>query len=113
MREVNGKQSGTILRKNISRIERSKVSVKKTEREMREYYQSALRLEPQLLIDFLIKEILLFDDRVEIYFNSPIKNSPDNDSQGFSFYRGIVHRTFKDPHKSDITRITLEVIMRV
>ena len=25
----------------------------------------------------LIKEIVLFDDRMEIYFNSPIKKSPD------------------------------------
>ncbi len=29
-----------------------------------------------MLINCLIKEIVLFDDRMEIYFNSPIKKSP-------------------------------------
>ena len=91
-------------------IEKSKQSVKISEREIRTFYENALRLEPQLLIDALIKEILLYDDRIEIYFNSPIRTSPD-DSQGFSFYRGTQRRTFKDPHKSEWTRIILEVIM--
>ena len=37
-----------------------------------------------MLINFLIKQIVLFDDKIEIYFNSPLRVSPD-DSQGFSF----------------------------
>lgn len=40
-----------------------------------------------MLINYLIKEITLFDNRADIIYNSPIKttDSPDN-SQGFSFY---------------------------
>ena len=67
-------------------IEQSKQAVKVTERDIRAFYEQALRLEPQMLINFLIKEIVLFDDRIEIHFNSPLRNNPD-DSQGFSFYR--------------------------
>lgn len=111
MKELESKQEE--LERQIL-IERSKMSTKKTEREIRKFYQEALKLEPQLLIDIIVKEIIVFDDHIDIIYNSPIMktDSPD-ESQGFSFYRGIVHRTFKDPHKADITRITLEVIMRV
>lgn len=66
-------------------IERSKTAVKLSESDMREFYLQALELEPQMLINYLIKEIVLFDDKIEIHYNSPIRISPD-DSQGFSFY---------------------------
>ncbi|MCI8988538.1 MAG: recombinase family protein [Clostridia bacterium] len=68
-------------------VEQSKETVTITEKEIRKYYQDALRLEPQMLVNYLIKEITLFDNRADIYYNSPIKStdSPDN-SQGFSFY---------------------------
>ena len=36
-----------------------------------------------MLIDYLIKEIKAFDDKIEITFNNPLRTSPDN--QGFSF----------------------------
>ncbi len=48
----------------------------------RKVYLQALKLEPKLLIDYLIKEIRLYDDKMEITFNSPIKISPDK-NQGF------------------------------
>ena len=68
-------------------IEKSKSAIKLTEKQIREFYEQALRLEPQMLINYLIKKIVLFDDRIDIYFNSPIKsaNGPD-ESLGFSFY---------------------------
>ena len=68
-------------------IEQSKEAVIITEKEIREYFKEALRLEPQMLVNYLIKEIILYDDRIEIYYNSPIKTtgSPD-ESRGFSFY---------------------------
>lgn len=73
-------------------IEKSKTAVKVSEQNIREFYEQALREEPKMLINYLIKEIVLFDDRMEIYFNSPIKKSPD-ESRGFSFYS-----SFADMH---------------
>lgn len=73
-------------------IEKSKTAVKVSEQDIREFYEQALREEPKMLINCLIKEIVLFDDRMEIYFNSPIKKSPD-ESRGFSFYS-----SFADMH---------------
>ncbi len=63
-------------------IEESKVSVKLSEKDIRDYFVKAIKLEPNLLINYLVKEIRLYDDKVEIQFNSPLINSPD-ESQGF------------------------------
>ena len=43
-------------------IERSKMQIKVSEKEIRAYYESALLQEPQMLINFLIREIIVFDD---------------------------------------------------
>lgn len=75
-------------------IEKSRTAVKVPESIMREYYRQALELEPQMLINYLIKEIKLYDDKVEIYFNSPIKINNDksdcaDSTSGFLFYRNF------------------------
>ena len=64
-------------------IERSKMQVKVSEKEIRAYYESALLQEPQMLINFLIREIVVFDNEIHIYFNHPLQTGPDA-SQGLS-----------------------------
>ena len=54
-----------------------------TEKEIRVYYESALLQEPQMLINFLIREIIVFDDEIHSYFNNPLQTGPDA-SQGLS-----------------------------
>ena len=51
--------------------------------EIRAFYEAALMQEPQMLINYLVKEIIVFDNEIHIYFNSPLQTSPD-ESQGFS-----------------------------
>jgi hypothetical protein len=72
-------------------IERSKLSIRITEEEIKEFYIQALQKEPLSLINFLIKEIKLYNDKIEITFNTPLKKSPDND-QG-SFYATTLENT--------------------
>ena len=64
-------------------IERSKNAVRVPETAIREYYDEALTLGAEQLIDYLIKDIVLYDDKIEIHFNKPTRTSPD-DNQGFS-----------------------------
>ena len=66
-------------------LERSKTQVKTPENAIREFFVSGLKLEPIMLVNYFIKEIILYDNEVKIYFNNPLKICPDN-SQGFSFY---------------------------
>ena len=56
---------------------------KVTASEIRAYYEEALTKEPQMLINFLIREIIVFDNEIHIYFNSPLQTGPDA-SQGLS-----------------------------
>ncbi len=85
-------------------IERSKTVIKLTERDIREYYEQALKLEPQMLINYLIKEIVLYDDKIEIHYNSPIQTSPDDNNRGFIFYSEIVKL-------NGIQKLILEMMM--
>ena len=80
-------------------IEKNKLALQLSEDTVRKFYTDALKAEPKLLIDCLIKEIILYDDKIEIYFNSPIKISPD-ESRGFTFYTENIKITYKDPHRS-------------
>lgn len=80
-------------------IEKNKLALQLSEDTVRKFYTDALKAEPKLLIDCLIKEIILYDDKIEIYFNSPIKISPD-ECRGFTFYTENIKITYKDPHRS-------------
>ena len=62
--------------------------------------QKKIIVQAKELFDCLIKEIVLYDDKIEIYFNSPIKLSPD-ESRGFTFYTENIKITYKDPHWSE------------
>ncbi len=90
LRELEDRQ--TALERNLI-LEKSKITIRLTEKEIRQYYKQALELNPRMLINFLIKEIILFDDKMKIIYNSPLQISPD-DSQGFSFYDRIVKMPF-------------------
>ena len=65
--------------------EKSKQNLLLSEKQIREYYEQALRLEPQMLINYLVQKVVLYDDKVEIYFNSPLKKTGPDESQGFLF----------------------------
>lgn len=79
------------LEKNIIK-EKSKSSVKISEKVIREYYTNLLKQDSQTLINYLIKEIKVYDDKLEITFNSPIKTGPD-ENQGFLFFTNEVKIT--------------------
>ena len=59
------------------------MQVKVSEKEISAYYESAFLKEPQMLINFLISEIIVFDNEIHIYFNNPLQTGPDA-SQGLS-----------------------------
>lgn len=68
-------------------IEQSKQTVKITEARIKAFYEQALRYEPQMLINYIVKEIVMYDDRIDIIYNHPLTLSPDNENgQGFIFY---------------------------
>lgn len=109
LHELESKQEE--LEKQIL-IEKSKLSVQLSEETIRRFYTEALKSEPQLLVECLVKEIILFDDKIEIQFNSPIKISPD-ESRGFTFYTEDIKLSYKDPHRADAIRIKVHFVMKI
>ena len=74
------------LEKQI-RIEENREIEKLSEKEIRTFYKEGLKLEPRMLIACLVKKIVLYNEKIEIYYNNPLNISPDN-SRGFLLYRG-------------------------
>ena len=80
--------------------------------EIRNFYEADLMQEPQMLINCLVKEIIVFDDAIHIYFNSSLKTSPD-DSQGFSFYHKTLKFAYKVRQRRDMKKFEIKVEIRV
>ncbi|MBP3630875.1 MAG: recombinase family protein [Clostridia bacterium] len=95
------------LYKNII-IEKSKTSMKISEEEIRKYFKIALEQEPLALINYVIKEIKLYNDKAEITFNSPIK-SFDNNNQGFSFLSTNKYMERIMQHKEETLKINMTI----
>ncbi len=71
-------------------IEESKQAVLLDREQIEKYYLKALVLDPEILINTLIKEIVLYNDKFEVYMNSPLRTSPD-ENRVFSFYTEVVN----------------------
>ncbi len=70
-------------------IEKAKASVVISKEEIKAYYKGALEMEGAMLISCLIDKVLVYNDKLEIIFTTPIKRSPDA-NQGFLLYTGCV-----------------------
>ncbi len=85
LQELESKRS--VISENIM-IEQSKEQTKLTKEDIIKYIVSALRKSPRQLLDLLIKEIRLYNDKIEIDFHFVDKKSPDDDNRwGFCFYK--------------------------
>ena len=99
------------LEKQI-RIEKAQSSFKLSRQEIADFYEHALRQEPQMLINLLIKQIQLFDDKMVIIYNSPKAMSLD-ESQGFSFYTENVPYPIYIQNMKQPKMIDFQLIMRI
>ena len=88
--------------------EQSKQAVSLNKEEIKEYYIKALRLEPLMLINYLVKQITVFDDKIVIEYNTPKTISPD-ESQGFLLYDKIIPLKTKYNMRSRIIKINLVI----
>ncbi len=78
-------------------FEEAKNKVILTKTDIKRFFNKAIRKEPLQMIRLLIKEIILYDDRIEIYYNYIDKNRPDEIShQAFSFYSEEIPYEYKE-----------------
>ena len=65
-------------------VEKVKTNFKLTKEDIVTYLNDALKLEPQLLINYIVNQIILFDDKMQIYFNSPTNKTTNEFKTPFS-----------------------------
>lgn len=72
-------------------VERSKKNIKLDYEQIQNYYLEGLKFDPFMLINYIVKQIKVYSDKVEIILNSPIKKSPnDKDFLFYSKYRKMI-----------------------
>jgi len=88
----------------------SKHKIQITKDDIIKFLRTSLKKEPQLMIKLLIKEIILYDDKIEIYYNYiDNKKRPDDDNhRAFCFYSGYFE-TFLDDKNIIDSRLFLIV----
>ena len=90
-------------------VEKSKTNFKLTKEDILNYFNEALKLELQLLINYLVNQIILYDDKMQIYFNSPSITINNTTKTPFKT------KTYKLPHiiqnkpQSEMIDISLEL----
>ena len=69
-------------------LEHSKTKLSITESDIRIYIYEALKKEPRLMVDALIKKVVLYNDKIEIHYNFTNRTNPDGDEnhRDFIFY---------------------------
>lgn len=82
MRELEEKL--TDIEKRLT-IEKSQTAFRLSKEQIIDYYKSAIEKEPLQLINYFVKEIQLYDDKMIIIYNTP-KTINLDESQGSSFY---------------------------
>ena len=70
------------------KVEDSKARIKLTKPEILRFIGKAIRKEPAQMIRLLIKEIVVYDDKIEVYYNTSERTRPDGEDthQAFCFY---------------------------
>ena len=109
MRELETKL--TDIEKRLT-IEKSQTAFRLTQEQITEYYKSALEKEPLQLINYFIKEIQLYDDKMIIIYNTP-KTINLDESQGFSFFDKNVKMPYLIQNRQYYGLKDFRLIMRI
>ena len=71
-------------------LEQTKERITLKREDIIEFLTTAIQQEPQRMLDLLIKQIVFYDDKIEITYNYTDKGRPDDEHQAFSFYTNSV-----------------------
>lgn len=88
-------------------MEKSRNKLLLTVNDIKSYLQSALRKQPRLMIDLLVKEILLYNDKVEIHYNYTEPTRPDDESRQVFCFSSFERDLIIDQHKLGGSPFTL------
>ena len=90
--ETLEQQMSELESKILSESSRGRMQMQKSD--IVRYLKAGIKKEPISMIKFLIKQIVMYNDRIEIYFKYTDTKRPDDDHQAFSFYTTTQNITF-------------------
>ena len=99
------------LQKQIT-IEKAKSAFRLSKSDIIQFYKAGLEKEPIKLINHLIKEILLYDDKMIIFYNTP-KTINLDESQGFSFYDRNIKMPYVIQNKKNYGTQDFRLVMKI
>jgi len=67
-------------------------------------------MESAMLVDFFIRKIVLYNNKIEIYLNTPLRNGPDYD-RGCSFFVGVGYLPRVSLHKDELETDIIKIEM--
>ena len=108
---IKRKEKLTDIEKRLT-IEKSQTAFRLSKEQIIDYYKSALEKEPLQLINYFIKEIQLYDDKMIIIYNTP-KTINLDESQGFSFCDKNVKRPYVIQNRKYYGLKEFRLIMRI
>lgn len=76
-------------------IEDNKQVVLLSKEEIKQYYLPMLKSNKQALINYLLKEVIVSNNEIQIIFNTPLKTSPDQDGRGYCIYSTHKNLSYK------------------
>ena len=77
-------------------IEESKSRIQVSKQEIMKFINKAIRKEPRQMIRMLIREIVLYDDKIEIYYNHTERKRPDEEThRAFCIYKEKIEYDMK------------------
>ncbi|MBR2030395.1 MAG: recombinase family protein [Clostridia bacterium] len=68
-------------------VEESKTKIRLTKGDILKFIKKALKKDPYAMIRLLVNKIILYDDKIEIYYNYIENYKPDDNHQAFLFYK--------------------------
>jgi len=89
-------------------IEQNKTRMELSREDITKFYKEALLYDSFNLINYVIKNIKVYDDKIEITFNSPIQTSPD-DNQGFFIYSYVAKLPQFIQNKEEPNMLNIEI----
>ena len=66
----------------------------------------------KLLINCLVKEITLYDDKMIITYNTPLNEGSD-ENRGFSFYEKMLYLPYTVPQSGQAISVPIYTVMKV
>jgi len=94
-------------------IEQSKVKMNLTKDNITNYIKKALQNKADRIVDLLVKQIILYDDKVEIYCNYTNKKTNEEDNLNLSIYKADIKIPIPANNNSTIELVKGEVEIKV